>query len=240
MSQPSLAIAKMPKPRRGRACDTCYAIKLKCELGSAGGGEPPCQRCLRLGKTCLISPPIRQKDRIAELEAKLEEVTKLLRLHEIQAPSPDPSSQGSPRSQVGLDAVRAEPKAPGRSSKKRRLKSTSTLDDYGDLRNSSLSQSNSTFAIDHVVSRALQKQILHKYCNEYEPAFPFPVRKEYENLREKYPLLLQSVIFVASPSVLSAAVHDELTSIVMKILAPGEIPKLISKHCEFPLHIIVD
>jgi hypothetical protein len=215
----------MPTPRRGRACDTCHAIKLKCELGSAGGGEPPCQRCLRLGKICLVSSPIRQKDRIAELEAKLEEVTKLLRLHEIQEPSPDASSQGSPRSQVSLDAVRAEPKAPGRSSKKRRLKSTSTLDDYGDLRNSSPSQSNSTLAIDHVVSRTLQKEILHKYRNEYEPAFPFPVRKDYDTLRERYPLLLQSVIFVASPSVLSPAVHDELTSIVIKLLGPEEIAK---------------
>ncbi len=101
----------------------------------------------------------------------------------------------------------------------------STLDDYGDLWNSSPSQSNSTLAIDHVVSRTLQKETLHKYRNEYEPAFPFPVRKWYETSREKYPLLLQSVIFVASPSMLSAAVYDELTSIVMKLLAPEEITK---------------
>ncbi|KAE9379981.1 hypothetical protein N431DRAFT_552242 [Stipitochalara longipes BDJ] len=215
----------MPTPRRGRACDACHTIKLKCELGSAGGGEPPCQRCIRLGKTCLVSPPMRQKDRIAELEAKLEEVTKLLRLHEIQEPSPDVSSQGSPMRQVSLDAVRAEPRAPGRSSKKRRLKSTSTVDGYGDLQNGSPGQSNSTLAIDHVVSRALQKQILHKYRTEVEQAFPFPVRKDYETLREEHPLLLQSVIFVASPSMVSAAVHDELTSIVMKLLAPEEIAK---------------
>jgi hypothetical protein len=76
-----------------------------------------------------------------------------------------------------------------------------------------------------VVSRTLQKEILHKYRNEYEPAFPFPVRKDYDTLRERYPLLLQSVIFVASPSVLSPALHDELTSIVIKLLDPKEIAK---------------
>ena len=221
----TLATANMSTPRRGRACDTCHAIKLKCELGSAGGGEPPCKRCLRLGKTCLVSPPVRQKDRIAELEAKLEEVTKLLRLHEIQELSPDQSIQGSPRSQISVEAVQAEPEAPLRSTKKRRLKSTSTVEGFGDLRNSSPYQSRSILEIDHVLSSALQKQILHKYRNEYERAFPFPVRKEYEILRDECPLLLQSVIFVASPSVVSPAVHDDLTSIVIKLLSPEGIAK---------------
>jgi len=222
---PSLAIANMTTQRRGRACDTCHTIKLKCELGSGGGGEPPCKRCLRLGKNCLVSPPIRQKDRIAELEAKLEAVTKLLRLHEIQELSPDPSIQGSLRSQVGLVGVQAESRTSPRLPKKRRLKSTSTIEDFNDLQSSSPNQSRSTLGIDHLLSPALQKKILQKYRSEYERAFPFPVRKEYETLREEYPLLLQSIIFVASPSVVSPAVHDDLTSIVIKLLAPEEIAK---------------
>ncbi|KUJ07063.1 uncharacterized protein LY89DRAFT_661296 [Mollisia scopiformis] len=73
--------------RRGRACDACHTIKIKCELGSTHGGDPPCERCIRLGKQCSVTTPVRQKDRIAELEARIEEVTKLLRLQEIQEPS---------------------------------------------------------------------------------------------------------------------------------------------------------
>lgn len=122
----------MPTPQRGRVCDACHSIKLKCELGSACGGDPPCQRCLRLRKTCLVSPPIRQKDRIAELEAKLEEVTKLLRLQEIQEPSPGVSSQESPRHAVNLKDGNAGPRAPGRSSKKTRLQSASIVAGIGD------------------------------------------------------------------------------------------------------------
>jgi hypothetical protein len=110
-----------------------------------------------------------------------------------------------------------------RFSKKRRLKSTSTVDDFADQGNNSLDQGNSTLGIDQVLPQLLQRQILQKYRNEYEPAFPFPVRKDYETLRENYPLLLQSVIFVASSSVVSPAFHDDITSIVIKLLAPEEI-----------------
>jgi hypothetical protein len=69
-------------------------------------------------------------------------------------------------------------------------------------------------------------QILQKYRNKFEPAFPFPVRKNYETLREECPLLLQSVIFAASPGLVSPVVHKELVAVVMNLLAPEEITKV--------------
>ncbi|KAK6413296.1 hypothetical protein LTR95_017879, partial [Oleoguttula sp. CCFEE 5521] len=62
---------------RGRACQACRSIKIKCELGTHGG-PPPCERCTRLGKDCTVDAPRRQKDRVAELEAKVETLTKML------------------------------------------------------------------------------------------------------------------------------------------------------------------
>ena len=218
----------MPTPRRGRACDACHAIKLKCELGSAGGREPPCQRCLRLEKICLVSPPVRQKDRIAELEAKLEEMTKLLRLQEIQAPLPDVSSKESPMVSASPDAGNAESRESresGKSSKRKRFKTVSNASEVRNLNRISSNRGSSNLAIDHLVPRAIQIQILQKYRNEFEPAFPFPITKDYETLRGEFPLLLQSVVFAASPGLVSLAVHDELVAIVMNLLTPGEITK---------------
>jgi len=212
----------MPAARRGRACDTCHAIKLKCELGSTAGGEPPCERCSRLGKTCIVTPPMRQKDRIAELEAKLEEVTKLLRVQEIQ----DSSSNTSARSSPGIPKeLKAEPKVAGSHSKKRRLESASIAEYLEDHETSSLDDRESKLEIDRVVSQPIQRQIFSKYRQEIEPVFPFPVAKTYEVLRDDHPLLLQAVVFAASSGVVSLGVQDELTSIVLKLLAPDEIAK---------------
>jgi hypothetical protein len=173
----------------------------------------------------MVSPPIRQKDRIAELEAKLEEVTKLLQLQQLQGPSPGVSSEGSARSPTGHDAGHAAPKAAERSSKKRRLQSASIVDGLEAPQDSSPSQSNTVLAIDHVISREVQQQILHKYHNEFEASFPFPITQEYETLREKFPLLLLSVISAACVGVVPDDVQDELTSIIMKLLAPEKIVK---------------
>ncbi|CZR65007.1 uncharacterized protein PAC_14907 [Phialocephala subalpina] len=126
------------------------------------------------------------------------------------------SSRVPPRNPVSLDAGSTEPRPFGRSSKKRRVEA-SVVDDFEDLERSSSNQDGSKLEINHVVPRAIQIQLLCKYREEIEPVFPFPIMKVYEELRERSPLLLQAVVYAASPGVLSSGVQDELTSIVMKL-----------------------
>merc|ERR1712225_124261 len=174
-----LWFVEMTAPRRGRACDACHSIKIKCELGASPSSVPPCERCLRLGKTCSVSAPIRKKDRIAELEAQLEEMTRLLRkqeLHDERTRTPDSRA-------VGVGAVNGR--------KKRRL---SGDDGRNALENGNAS-ARDELEIDHVVSKEVQRALVVKYRNEMEPVFPFAVRHGYDVLRERHPILLQAVIF---------------------------------------------
>lgn len=200
----------MSASSRGRACDACHSIKIKCELGAKGGGEPPCQRCLRLGKSCAVSAPIRQKDRIAELEAKLEAMTKLLQLQDIRE-SPIDGEEISPGATYPQSAIS------GRSTKKRRLQVTSEDVDK-DVANSD--QINAD--LDDVIPREIQIQVFHNY-RELETAFPFPVTKNYDTLREKHPLLLHAIIFAASRIVLPSDTQDKLSGIITKLLAPERV-----------------
>ena len=78
--------------KRARACDACHSIKIRCDLGSAGG-QPPCGRCVRLEKECTITPTKRQKDRVAELEAQVEALTRQLASQGIQT---SPSEESPP------------------------------------------------------------------------------------------------------------------------------------------------
>ncbi|KAK6435122.1 hypothetical protein LTR95_008687, partial [Oleoguttula sp. CCFEE 5521] len=77
---------------RGRACQPCRSIKIKCELGTHGG-PPPCERCTRLGKDCTVDAPRRQKDRVAELEAKVEALTKMLASQQMSDQHTEPSAE---------------------------------------------------------------------------------------------------------------------------------------------------
>ena len=108
----------MASTKRPRACDICHSLKIKCELGSTGG-PGPCDRCMRLGKDCTITPPKSQKDRVAELEAQVAALTKLLEGQKLEAQSADPSLNES-SSLSKPDAVL---------SKKRKLAEGSTSSD---------------------------------------------------------------------------------------------------------------
>lgn len=204
-----LAIVCLTMSRtRGRACDACHSIKIKCEGGF------PCQRCLRLEKTCNVSPPVRQRDRIAELEARLEEATSLLRLHKIQDISP-------PKSSDGLNAGTTALWETGKPNAKKRQRLV-TMDDAGAPER----DQNEVLDIDHVLSQSAQRDLLRRYREEIEPVFPFPINRTYESLREDSPLLLQTVVFAASDGVLAPDVQGNLTSAVMKLYAPARIDKV--------------
>jgi hypothetical protein len=154
----------MSAPTRGRACNACHSLKIKCELGSKAG-DAPCRRCIRLGKNCVVSPPRRQKDRVAELEAQVEALTRQLQVHSVD--------------------VKITP-----------------------------------FEIDAIVSRSAQAQMLARYVDEMLPLSPFvPLRSDYDTLRELQPLLLQSVIYAASPGILSLDVQEDVMGAVSSSLA---------------------
>ena len=64
----------MTPPRR-RACEACHVAKVRCELSLARPNTTaPCQRCRRLAKDCAPAAPRRQKHRIAQLEAQVDEL----------------------------------------------------------------------------------------------------------------------------------------------------------------------
>lgn len=195
----------MRSSKRPRACDHCHSIKIKCELGSTGGSGP-CSRCRRLGKDCIITPPKRQKDRVAELEAQVKTLTKLLEQQKIQtanaqaAASDQVVSNGS--SENDLDTV-TNPQ------KKRKL--SNDVRDGNDLDYDPRGPEG--IEMDAFVSRETQQRLLDKYQNELVPTFPLcPIvgKCEYEEMRKSRPLLLQAIVYAASPGVISTDVQENL------------------------------
>lgn len=70
----------MPSHRR-RACEACQAAKVRCDLSLPTGPRAgtPCGRCSKAGKECVPAARRLQRDRIAELEARIETLTAELR-----------------------------------------------------------------------------------------------------------------------------------------------------------------
>lgn len=69
--------------RRSRACEACNKCKLRCELSSESR-NPPCNRCVRLGKECKYTPATRNtkaETRVVELEGQVAKLTALIQAH---------------------------------------------------------------------------------------------------------------------------------------------------------------
>lgn len=201
--------------KRPRACNACHAIKIKCELGSAGGSGPPCERCVRLEKECIITPPKRQKDRVAELEAQVQSLTQLLKSQEIKAATgaaatlPDAARPHEP-----IETIPSQP-AP---QKKRKL------DDnlYSGIFVETSSRYVERIEADVLVSQDTQRHLLDIYLNEIVPAFPLcPITGDcdYETMRRSRPLLLQAIIYSASIGNVSTDIQDELSKIITNLFA---------------------
>ena len=181
--------------KRFRACDPCHSIKIKCELGSKGG-DPPCARCIRLGKDCVVTPPKRQKDRVAELEAQVESLSKLLQAQKLGVATAIKDEEGG--------SVRSADTPTTDSSKKRRLNNNDSRETLAE------SEVND---VDHVVPQALQRTIFDRYVNEVIPRFnlvPLPQPYDYDTLRSKEPLLLQAVMYAGCLGILPADAQDEV------------------------------
>jgi hypothetical protein len=208
----------MPPQPRGRACQSCQSIKIKCELGAAGGGPPPCERCVRLGKTCNLAQPKRQKDRVAELEAKVEALTKLLNAQGLQDPIPEANRLPTPS--TGTDE-QSDPEVTVTQQKKRKLETSvyerefqsSTDDSSPEGLHSDLGVSNFASRLDRLASIELQQRVLDEYIASYQsvlPVVPLPNGTKVESLRETMPHVLHAIVYIASCGVLSWELQDKI------------------------------
>merc|ERR1711939_467900 len=156
-----------------------YSISLVC--GDDCTTQRSRLRCLRLGKTCSVSAPIRKKDRIAELEAQLEEMTRLLRKQELQDERVGAEGRTSPRTPISLDARTRTPdsRAVGVGAVNGRKKRRLSGDDGRNALENGNASARDELEIDHVVSKEVQRALVVKYRNEMEPVFPFAVRHGY-------------------------------------------------------------
>ncbi|KAK5112083.1 hypothetical protein LTR85_011664 [Meristemomyces frigidus] len=223
----------MSTQKRARACDACHSIKIKCPLGSTGE-PPPCERCTRLGKECIITPPKSQKDRVAELEAKVQALTRLL---EAQGLASLGSSDAS--DEYGTDQTRALDSGGGfiAGTKKRRLEESRSDRLMGTESGSrkeitqgitAVSYGNATSGLDQIVSVEIQARILHRYTTEVYPQFPvlaLPADHTLEVLRSSQPRLLQAITYAVGWPVLSAEIQDNVAKLLMSdetAMAAGE------------------
>jgi len=201
-------MSSVPK-HRARACDACHSIKIKCELGSTGGG-PPCQRCTRLNKECTITPPKRQKDRVAELEAKVQALTRLL---EAQGLSPDDSLLAD---DIGFAddnaAVVPSSATSSNASKKRRYEGGHETPAAVSIGNTA------TFQLDGIVPVHIQTRILHRYIHDVYPNFPIlpvPADHSYEILRSTKPKVLQAIIYAGATGFVSVEDQERLAKLLI-------------------------
>jgi anti-sigma factor RsiW len=208
----------MPAQPRGRACQNCQSIKIKCELGAAGGGPPPCERCVRLGKTCTLAPPKRQKDRVAELEAKVEALTKLLNAQGLQDPTVE--TRRLPTPSTGTDE-QSEPEVLVASQKKRKLETSvyerelqnSTDDSSPEGLHADIDDPNVATRLDRLVSVETQQRVLDEYIASYQsvlPVVPLPGGTKIESLRETMPHVLHAIVYIASCGLLPWDLQDKI------------------------------
>ena len=87
------------KLRRPRACENCRALKVKCLPSDSADPGGPCARCARFNKECVVNNARRKRrpktrSKIAELEEKLEMLSRGLQVSEASA-----AAAGAPQGQ---------------------------------------------------------------------------------------------------------------------------------------------
>ncbi|CAK4031235.1 uracil permease-like [Lecanosticta acicola] len=220
----------MSAEKRGRACTACASIKIKCQLGSDVNLQPPCERCVRLSKECVLSQPKRQKDRVAELEAQVASLTRLLQAQGIQDPSIssglDTSSDTTPPS--------SSTRSPGTASKANSVGKKRRLYAAHDRGNSSTSPTlprgieNDISKLDQLLSWETQERVLVRYVNEVFPTFPavpLPADCTLHYLRVEKPLLLLAVIYAGSTAIVALDAQESIAAMVFARLVEVAVSK---------------
>ena len=165
-----------------------------------------------------VTPPKRQKDRVAELEAQVEALTKLLESQQIQG-STGPSAALESSPETNISSHSAQMPLP---QKKRRLEEDST--------SGSAPSPDSTitrgFELDAIISRDTQKYLLSKYLYEIMPAFPLvPITGDcdYDTLRETKPIVLQAVLYAACQGILTIEVKEDIAKVIINLFSSAAI-----------------
>lgn len=210
----------MPVQPRGRACQNCQSIKIKCELGAPGGGPPPCQRCTRLNKTCALAPPKRQKDRVAELEAQVAQLTKLLGAQGLQNATLETGGRSSPG--TGSEE-QSDTEVSVSTQKKRKLDTSAYSSNKGQSSTEGPSPASSggdtsdstgnAKSLDSIVSIDLQQRVLDEYITSYQPLLmvaPLSNGTQASLLRNTMPNTLHAIVYIASVGILSWDLQDRI------------------------------
>ena len=203
-----------PAEKRSRACDACHSIKIKCELGSSGGA-PPCERCVRLNKSCTISTPKRQKDRVAELEAEVESLRRMLTAQSLGSISPTDNDSKA------LSQKKTKSIEPAINWKKRRL-SSSSFSPSADVE----TEQQHVFRLGHIVSEELQERLFAKYRDKFVPVFPFvPIPRTWslETLRSLRPFMLEAIIYAVCHGEVPRDLEEDIAKVFMSDAARSTI-----------------
>lgn len=85
--------------KRPRACESCRALKVKCEAGDSTSQS--CRRCAKANRDCIFTAPTRKRQKkadskVAELESKIDALTARLNAtkHGQPQPSDDEDNEG--------------------------------------------------------------------------------------------------------------------------------------------------
>ncbi|KAI5360767.1 Putative zn(2)-C6 fungal-type DNA-binding domain-containing protein [Septoria linicola] len=188
--------------KRRRACEACHILKARCEPSDDGGEA--CDRCQRAGKECVPAARRLQRDRIAELEAQVEELTIALRAWS----AGDSPSEGDTKKR--------------KSSEDARVHFTSRKDP--------IYSTNAELAfIDDRVPLHIQKQVVDVYNHCHASVLPLVHAEPLDlaDLRSRLPILLLSVLAFPTSGILQLDVQHDLVDCAMhdfasRLIAAGE------------------
>lgn len=196
--------------KRRKACEACRVLKARCDPSTEDPDET-CERCWRAGKECVPAQSRRQRDRIADLENQVAELTRALREQNISPPEIQPPD---------LTVTRKR--------HKRHHEEESDLTDLAtgfSAETTSLIVDPATDAalayLDERVAQSAQQEAVEVYAQQMVPVFPVvPVEeKDLASLRERNPLVFLSVITFAAAGGLSEDIQHGLVERIMHVFA---------------------
>lgn len=197
-------------PKRRKACEACRVLKARCDPSAEDPGET-CERCWRAGKECVPAQSRRQRDRIADLENQVAELTKALREQNIEPP--------------GVES-------PDLTTKRKRQKSCHEESDAAASFSKPTNGSNLDPAtdaaltfLDENVSPSAQQEALDLYVDQMVPVFPVvPIEhRDLATLRDSHPAVLLSLITFAAADGLTEVVQHGLVERIMQVFADNII-----------------
>ncbi|PPJ60530.1 hypothetical protein CBER1_03217 [Cercospora berteroae] len=190
--------------KRRRACENCHVLKARCEP-SEDAAEDSCERCHRAGKECVPAMRRLQRDRIAALEAQVQELTNALQAQNWANASPESDAN-----------------------KKRKL-SDHVRVDSGCERSPAQSTNADLRFIDERVQWELQVRVVEAYNEQHSRILPLihaePI--DLEVLRAGNPILLLAILAFPTNGILELELQLELVDRAMqdfasRLVAAGE------------------